>query len=81
MDVLIDLQTRQWNASMADGIFVPYEAEMIKKIPLSQVLSEDVLYWLFSQDGRYNCQSSYRFLKDEENSDSPLVATNQDKEL
>ena len=65
---------------MADGIFVPYEAEMIKKIPLSQVLSKDVLYWPFSQDERYNCKSSYRFLKDEENSDSPLAATNQDKE-
>ena len=66
---------------MVDGMFVPYEAEMIKKIPLSQVLSKDVLYWPFSQDERYNCKSSYRFLKDEENSDSPLVATNQDREL
>ena len=32
---------------MVDGMFVPYEAEMIKKIPLSQVLSENVLYCHF----------------------------------
>ena len=37
MDVLTDHQTRQWNASMVDGMFVPHEAKMIKKIPLSRV--------------------------------------------
>ena len=81
MDVLIDPQTRQWIASMVYGMFVPHEAEMIKKIPLSRVPLEDVLCWPFSQDGRYTCKSGYRFLKDKENSDSSLTTANQDKEL
>ena len=40
-------------------------AEIIKKIPLSQVATEDVLFWPFTSNGIYNCKSGYRFLKEE----------------
>ena len=33
VDVLIDAHTLQWDKAMIDGMFIPQEAEIIKKIP------------------------------------------------
>ncbi|XP_023892982.1 uncharacterized protein LOC112004977 [Quercus suber] len=62
---LIDNNTRQWNSDVIDGVFAEEEAALIKQIPLSRIASEDTLIWPHSQDGRYNCKSGYRFLKEE----------------
>lgn len=62
---LIDNNTRQWNNDVIDGVFAEEEAVLIKQIPLSRIASEDALTWPHSQDGRYNCKSGYRFLKEE----------------
>ena len=78
---LIDPNTRQWQTEV-DGLFVEEDAEMIKKIPLSQMATEDVLYWPFSSNGDYSCKSGYRFLKDEaEQSDTNWVPPLRDKNL
>ena len=54
--------------------FLEEDAELIKKIPLSKKVTEDVLYWPFSSNGVYRSKSSYRFLKEEvEQLDSPQV--------
>ncbi|KAL0004830.1 hypothetical protein SO802_012391 [Lithocarpus litseifolius] len=66
VDVLIDPRSRRWNEDMVDGLFSAEEAELIKKIPLSQEAAEDILFWPHSCDGRYNCKTGYRFLKEEE---------------
>ena len=50
---------------MVDGLFVEEDTEMIKKIPLSQLATEDVLYWPFMSNGIYSCKSGYRSLKEE----------------
>ena len=50
---------------MMDGLFVEEDAKMIKKIPLSWMATEDVLYWPFSGNGSYSYKSGYRLLKDE----------------
>ena len=60
---LIDPESRQWNHELIDGIFVPWEAKIIKKIPLARVVVDDTLYWPFTHDGNYSCKSGYRFLK------------------
>lgn len=52
-------------SGMVGGNFVPEEANAIKKIPLSQVVVEDSLFWPMEQDGKYTCKSGYRFLKEE----------------
>ena len=41
---LIDRSTRSWNEQMVDGLFVEENAKLIKKIPLSQHMTEDSLY-------------------------------------
>ena len=35
VDCLIYVDPRQWNIDMVDGIFIPEEAKLIKKIPVS----------------------------------------------
>lgn len=63
MDILIDLNTRQWIKELVDGLFISEEAKIIMKIPLARVAAKDVLYWPCSSDGNYSCKSGYRFLK------------------
>lgn len=60
---LIDPESRQWNHELIDGIFVPKEAKIIKKIPLARVVVDDTLYWPFIHDGNHPCKLGYRFLK------------------
>ena len=61
----IDPITRTWNEELVDGLFVPEDAELIKKIPLSRNAAEDNLYWSYSPSRNYLCKSGYRFLKEE----------------
>ena len=79
---LIDPNTRQWQIDIVDGLFVEADAEIIKKILLSQLATDDVLYWPFSSNGDYSCKSGYRFLKDEaEQLDTNRVPPLRDKNL
>ena len=50
---------------MIDGLFAQVEVDIIKRIPLPQATTEDVLIWPFLNDGEYNRKSGYRFLKKE----------------
>ena len=68
--VLIEENERRWNEELIDGIFSPEEAALIKKIPLSRRVAEDVLVWPYTQDGHYTCKTGYRFLKEEAEEDS-----------
>ena len=51
---------------MVDGIFAPQEAKEIKNIPLAREATEDSLFWVLAQDGKFNCKLGYRFLKEAE---------------
>ena len=42
--ILIDGETRKWNHSAIEGIFVQEEAELIKKLPLPNDEHEDSLF-------------------------------------
>ncbi|KAK9995232.1 hypothetical protein SO802_024935 [Lithocarpus litseifolius] len=66
VDILIDPQSRQWNVEMVEGLFNEEEVELIKQIPLSNVASEDILYWPYSSNGVYSSKSGYKFLKMED---------------
>ena len=82
MSCLIDPSTRQWHTDMVDGLFVEDDAKLIKKIPLSKKVTEDVLYWPFLRNGVYNSKSGYRFLKEEADQlDTPQVPPLRDKNL
>ncbi|XP_075659227.1 uncharacterized protein LOC142629128 [Castanea sativa] len=65
MDSLIDSNTMKWNEELIDGLFVEEDAQLIKKIPRSQVATKDTLYWPYTTSGHCTCKSGYRFLKEE----------------
>ena len=48
-----------------DGNFAPQETDLIKKIPLAWVESDDSIFLPWAKDGCYTCKSGYRFLKEE----------------
>ena len=62
VDCLINENTGKWDAKMLEGILVPAEATIAKKIPLTRSPTEDSLFWPFTANGQYNCKSGYRFL-------------------
>ena len=79
---LIDPNTRQWQTDIVDGLFMEANVEIIKKIPLSQLAIDDVLYWPSSSNGDYSCKSDYKFLKEEvEQLDINWVPPLRDKNL
>ena len=79
---LIDPNTRQWQTDIVDGLFMEANVEIIKKIPLSQLAIDDVLYWPSSSNGDYSCKSGYKFLKEEvEQLDTNWVPPLRDKNL
>ena len=66
---------------MVDGIFIPEEAELVKKIPLAQIATKDPLFWPLFADGHYNCKSGYRFLKEMEADTDGEAPPDLDKKL
>lgn len=66
VDCLLNEDNRTWNHEMMDGIFVPEEGELIKKIPLTKNAGVDAVLWPMTEDGQYTSKSGYRFLKEQE---------------
>ena len=66
---------------MIDGLFVPEEAELVKRIPLSRHPVNDKLFWPWTQSGTYSCKSGYRFLKMEEEVEGMEAVQNGEKEF
>lgn len=64
VDILIEVEARQWNHEMTDGIFALREAKLIKKIPLAQIGSEDTLFQPLTKDGSNTYKSGYCFLNE-----------------
>ena len=51
VDCLIDETTGNWDAEMLEGVLIPAEAELAKKIPLARSQTEDSLFGLSRQMG------------------------------
>ena len=66
VNVLINEENRTLNEHLIDRLFIPEEAELVKKIPLSRHLVEDKVFWPWTQSRAYTCKSGYRFLKMED---------------
>ena len=59
---LINHQTWSWGESLLVTLFSPQEVQLIKSIPLRNVLPKDFLYWPHSSSGTYTVKSGYNFL-------------------
>ena len=63
--------TRIWDPGLLERTFFPWEAELIKVIPVSEGRVEDLLIWPSTPDGNYSVQSAYRMLIDEVSCQEP----------
>ena len=57
---LIDTTNICWNSELIDQGFLPFEADVIKSIPLSSRLPADKLIWAESSNGFFNVKSAYK---------------------
>ena len=57
----------EWDIALIDKLFIPYDAEAIKNIPLSDCAPPDKLIWLGTSRGNYTVKSGYHALLHEEN--------------
>ena len=56
---LIDPVTRWWKEEMVRALFLPFEAEVILKIPLCHNLPKDKLIWIGNKRGDFTVKSAY----------------------
>ena len=75
VDQLIDSNSRWWNTSLVDSIFLPFEAQLIKSFPVCHSSQEDFLFWPHSRTGMYQVRLGYNLLCDLNSSD---VASSSD---
>ena len=57
---LIDSNTAKWKKEVLDSLFLPYEADLIKSIPLSATLPVDKLVWVVNNNGIFTIGSAYK---------------------
>ena len=63
VDNLIDPTTRSWRVSMIDHVFLPHEAGVIKSIPLSNRVVQDIQIWAYTNTGEYSVKSAYKMIQ------------------
>ena len=56
---LIDQNSASWKVHVLDALFLPYEAKVIKGIPISSHLPADKLIWAETPNGKFNVKSAY----------------------
>lgn len=66
VDQLIMHARKKLDHVFIDRLFIPYEAEVIKSIPLSDQSHADKLIWPGNANGQYSVKSGYQFLVNDE---------------
>ena len=61
----------RWKDDLIDQIFWLEEANLIKKIPLSEGKPLDRLIWAETKDGKYTVRSAYRMVLAREEANQP----------
>lgn len=55
---LVDPHTQYWNPALIDNVFLPHEAEIIKRIPIN-TLAHDRVIWAHFSSGIFSIKSAY----------------------
>ena len=59
---LINPDTGWWDIQKIEQMFLPFEVQKIKEVPLCVTRQEDCLIWLRSRDGKYSVKTGYQLL-------------------
>ena len=62
VDSLINSATGWWNINLIDLCFYPFEAKLIKSLPLCSTPQPDTLVWRSEKLGSYSVKSGYKLL-------------------
>ena len=57
---LIDMENRCWNLHLLQQLFLPFEVEEIRSIPLSNSLPSDKQIWTGTSNGLFTVRSAYK---------------------
>ena len=75
VDQLIIKPKMEWDTALLDKLFIPYDAEAIKNIPLCNRAPPDQFYWPGTANGLYTVKSGYQTLLHNENNLLPGSST------
>ena len=59
---LIDSNTAKWKNEVLDSLFLPYEVDLIKSIPLSATLPANKLVWVVTNNGIFTVGNAYKLI-------------------
>ena len=74
---IIDADLGWWNVYLLERVFLLFEAQKIKSIPLCLIPQEDTLVWPKTKDGQYSVKLGYQLLCAKELSGSTLGSSNE----
>lgn len=70
-----------WNAQLVDAMFLPFEAQRIKVVPICVTNQEDCMSWTKCRTGLYSVKSRYQMLCEAEANGVPLGSTDESVKL
>ena len=78
---LINQDTKTWDCDRIDHLFLPFEEEKIKAIPLCVTHQADCLIWPRSRDGEYSVKTRYDLLCEREQQEKASILDTANKKL
>jgi hypothetical protein len=75
-DLMLLQPQKNWDTTLIDQIFLPFESDLIKQIPLIKDPIEDQLMWPHSKDGTYTVKTGYNLLKLWQEAERPNTTLN-----
>ena len=74
---IIDANSDWWNVYLLERVFLPFEAQKIKSIPLCLIPQEGTLIWPKTKDGQYSVKLGYQLLCAKELNGSASRSSNE----
>ena len=81
MSKLLDLSGAGWNVQLVDAVFLPFEAQRIKGIPICVTNQEDCVSWPKCRTGSYSVKSGYQLLCEAKANGAPSGSTDEGVKL